>query len=314
MNRLKGQVAPVPGGAHGIGQAVSEVFAEGDARVLVAGIEEQPGEATWPDDLKSFVSVQTALPFRSARTISYVGTRIYDMIATEEYDAVPPGSYTNLQAARPWPAFGSIQLIENIGASWYDGLHAKWECRFANGLSHTASYAFSKNLCEDEMPVGRGKKVLSSVHPVANGVLGGWQLSGVYSFTSGSPLSITVPGATLGNGYNTRANMIGNPRLDNPSTNLWYNPTAFQAPASYTFGNSRIGILDDPGPQGLDLAVMKHFPLTEKCRLQFRGELFNATNHVNLSNPNLNHAQTTTGKITAAGSARQVQLGLKVIF
>ena len=59
---------------------------------------------------------------------------------------------------------------------------------------------------------------------------------------------------------------------------------------------------------------MKHFPITEKYRFPFRGELFNATNQLNLSNPHLNLAQTTTGKITAAGSARQVQLGLKVIF
>jgi hypothetical protein len=260
------------------------------------------------------ISVQTALPFRSAFTIACVGTRIYGMISTYEYDAVPPGSYTNLQSARPWPSLKSIQLLENIGASWYDGLHAKWERHFANGLSYTASYVFSKNICEDAMPLGRGKKVLRSMHPVVNGVLGGWQLSGIHSLTSGSPLSINVPGATLGDGYNTRANVIGNPRLDYPNANLWYNTTTFQAPASYTFWDSRIGILDSPGQQGLDLALMKHLLITEKCRLQFRGELFNATNHVNLSNPNLNLAQTTTRKITAARNARQVQLGRKLIF
>ena len=180
---------------------------------------------------------------------------LYMVLAAAAFGA--PGVFSkpaDTRQCRPAPPVEPAHLsatqylvIFYLCASWYDAFHAKWERRFANGLSYTASYAFSKNLCqaceldrstpvpfapEDynrgrssndrphilvvngiyEVPVESGKRFLSSGRPVVNGVLGGWQLSGIYSFTSGSPLTITVPGATLGDGYNTQ--QAPRPRLD----------------------------------------------------------------------------------------------------
>jgi hypothetical protein len=160
---------------------------------------------------------------------------------------------------------------------------------------------------------------LNHTNAVADAVLGGWELSGIYRFVSGAPLSFYVPGATLGNGYGTRPNLKGNPRLPNSSANLWFDPAAFQAPPLYTFGNSGKGIMDGPASHVLDLGLMKNFYFTENRYLQFRWELFNAPNHVNLcastnNCPNTTIGFPTTGKIFTAADARIMQLGMKFIF
>lgn len=296
------------------------------------------------------VSLQKSLPWiHSAATISYVGNRGRDLITRLDHNEAPPGQYTNLQAARPYPRLGTVRLYENIGRSWYNALHLKVERRFTRGFGYAFTYALARNIDElgagiadsptpfapkgydrgrsqlerrhiltvngiCEIPVGRGRTLGADMHPALNVLLGGWQISGIYSFTSGEPLSFTVPGATLGNGFNTRPNLVGDPRLPNPSAELWFNPQAFQAPPRLLFGNSGLGLLDAPGAHLLHSALMKDFHLTEAKYFQFRWELFNAPNHVNLNAPNTTLAVATTGKILSAGDARQMQFGLKFIF
>ncbi len=296
------------------------------------------------------LSIQAALPWlRSAATLTYAGNRGRDLITRLDHNEVPPGTYTNLQAARPYPQLGTVRLYENIGASWYNALQLKVERRFERGLSYGVAYAFARNIDEFgasitdsptpfappgyergrsqqerrhvltinsiwELPVGRGHAIGSAMHPALDRLAGGWQLSGIYNFTSGDPLTFTVPGMTLGNGFNTRPHLVGDPRVSNPNADLWFNPTAFQAPPRLAFGNSGLGLLDAPGVHVLDVALLKDFSIRERVRLQFRWELFNAPNHVNLNNPNTTLGVATTGKILSAGDARQMQFGLKVIY
>jgi len=165
-----------------------------------------------------------------------------------------------------------------------------------------------------ELPFGRGRRHMANANAFVNGVLGGWQLSGIYSFISGSPLSIGVPGATLGNGRGTRANVIGDPNISDGTADRWFNTAAFAAPAARLFGNSGIGLLDGPGSHTLDTGLMKNFHVTESKYVQFRWEMFNAPNHVNLSNPGTTLNTSTFGRITSAGGARQMQLALKFVF
>ncbi|MGH9662653.1 MAG: TonB-dependent receptor domain-containing protein [Bryobacteraceae bacterium] len=283
------------------------------------------------------LALQAALPWiGSAATLSYVGNRGRDLITRLDHNEVPPGRYTSLQAARPYPALGPVRLYENIGRSWYNSLQLKVERRFTRGFGYTVAYAFARNI--DELgasitdsptpfsPQGyeRGRSQLERRHvlttnaiyelPFGRGLLGGWKISGIYSFTSGEPLNFTVPGATLGNGFNTRPNLAGDPKLSSPTADLWFNPAAFTTPAPFAFGNSGIGLLDAPGVHLLDLAVLKDFRIRERARMQFRWELFNAPNHVNLNGPLATLGQTATGRITSAGAARQMQFGLKLIF
>src|SRR5690606_69550 len=109
----------------------------------------QRWETAWPENPESFiqpsvgespawdiepatthewnVSVQKGLPFKAAITVSYVGTRLRDQVSLYPYNEVAPGRYTNLQAAKPYPAFGQINVLENRGNSDYDGLQIKLE-------------------------------------------------------------------------------------------------------------------------------------------------------------------------------------------
>ena len=297
------------------------------------------------------VSLQKSLPWiGSAATISYVGNRGRDLITRLDHNEAPPGQYVNLQAAKPYPRLGTVRIYENIGRSWYNSLQAKVERRFTRGLGYTFAYAFARNIDEFgsaimadfptpfaprgydrgrselerrqvmttsaiyEIPVGRGRAFGADWRPLPNFLLGGWQLSGIYSFTSGSPLSFTVPGNTLGNGFNTRPNLVGDPRLAEPAASQWFNPAAFANPARFAFGNSGLGLIDGPGRHVLDLGLIKDFHFSEARYVQFRWELFNAPNHVNLANPNTTLGQISTAQINSAGAARQMQFGMKVIF
>ena len=145
-------------------------------------------------------------------------------------------------------------------------------------------------------------------------MLGGWEFSGIYLYSSGDPLSFYAPGATLGNGWGTRANLVGDPHISNPSPSLWFNPNAFAAPPAYQFGNSGIGILFGPSSHVANLSLMKKFYFMEDRYLQFRWEAFNAFNNVNYGDPNTTIGQGSTGQIFSAGDARVMQLALKLVF
>ena len=66
----------------------------------------------------------------------------------------------------------------------------------------------------------------SGMNRVEDALLGGWELSGIFSYASGAPLSFDVPGATLGNSYDTRPNLVGSLHVSNPGPTGWFNPSA----------------------------------------------------------------------------------------
>ena len=91
--------------------------------------------------------------FKSALTLSYVGNHLFDGISGKDWNAVPAGAYTTsqLQAALPYPGFpvNGITLYQNLGETWYNALHLKWERRFADGLAFMASYAFGRMMSDN---------------------------------------------------------------------------------------------------------------------------------------------------------------------
>ncbi|HWB84664.1 MAG TPA: TonB-dependent receptor [Bryobacteraceae bacterium] len=314
-------------------------------------------------------SIQKAIPFlQSALTLSYVGNRGYHLVTKNSLNEVPPGTYTNLQASKPYPGLGNVFVYNNTGNSTYNSLVAVLERRFRNGLSYSLNWTFARALDDFqsllggtqqtpfapagynygpsalerrhivsfngiyELPFGKGKRWGTNLSKLAGGLLGGWEISTIYQFTSGQPLVFTVPGTTLGNGYNTRPNLLADPHLDNPSVSRWFNPNyvdasgacqillanepcALGVPARTFFGNAGIGIVSGPAIHTLDAALMKNFHFRERDYVQFRWEAFNAFNEVNLGNPVLNITQANTGTITSTqADARVMQIALKVIF
>lgn len=299
------------------------------------------------------VTLQTAIPFRSALTVSYVGTRVGNEVGAWQYNEPAIGPHTNLQADRPVPAFARIQIYENMGKNWYHALQTKVERRFAAGLAYSFAYSFSRSMAENlpdcetcslipyspdwynrgrtsfdrrhiefatlvwETPFGRGRKFGSSMHRVADAVLGGWQLTFTQQAQSGPPLNLSQGVASLGNNTTPRPNIVGDPHIDNPTAARWFNTSAFAPAPMYTFGNAGLGIIEGPGLFQINAGLMKNFYVTESKYLQLRWETFNTTNRVNYNTPNVTLTSATYGRITSTATgagSRYMQLGLKFLF
>ena len=100
----------------------------------------------------------------------------------------------------------------------------------------------------------------------------------------------------------------------------WYNLAAFAIPTCCQYGNAAPGVLTGPNVFKADLAVWKEWKFTsryEAMALQFRGEAFNAFNHVNAGIPDNNIDDPAAGQITSLQSGlpmREFQLGLHFQF
>ena len=112
-----------------------------------------------------------------------------------------------------------------------------------------------------------------------------------------------------------RPNIIGNPKLDDPSaTRGWWDPKAFAVPAKGTFGNAGTGSLIGPGFNSADISMMKRVRFDESRSIQFRWEIFNALNHANFYGMNSVSDNLRFGTTGFALAPRQMQLGLKFLY
>ena len=172
-----------------------------------------------------------------------------------------------------------------------------------------------------ELPFGKGRRWMSR-GGLADYVFGGWIVNGITSLQSGSPISIASRNNTTGSyGGAQRPNSTGIPSKTEGSAkermNGWFNNAAFVDAPAYTFGNVGRFLPDNLGPplQNWDVSVLKDFRFTERMKLQFRSEFFNALNNVNLANPaGTTFGQPNFGQITGAERARIIQFGLKLYY
>jgi len=164
----------------------------------------------------------------------------------------------------------------------------------------------------------------------ASALVNGWTLTGFHRIQSGGPLAFTMGTDVAQNGilqpngqYALLApGMTGDDvRRDHSDRNdkitQYFSTTAFVPVASVPrgiYGNAARGLLYGPGEVNTDLAVLRYVPIGAGVRLQLRGEVFNAFNQVNFSNPNTVVSSSTFGRITGSGSGRVIQLAAKVIW
>jgi hypothetical protein len=131
---------------------------------------------------------------------------------------------------------------------------------------------------------------------LANVALGGWELSGVTLFQSGTPFTVInsagntgislTDNAGVSSGLGIAASYPDVTRPDRQPANnilsfgpLIENPTQFVAPRGLTFGTAGRNFLNNPSRVNFDMALLKHFKVTESSELQFRMEFFNVFNH-----------------------------------
>jgi hypothetical protein len=174
-----------------------------------------------------------------------------------------------------------------------------------------------------ELPIGRGRKWGSNMNKVADLAIGGWRFTAINFATSGTTVNLTYgPAAAfqVSGAPNYRPNIIGDPVTPAASRNEnnWLNAANVQIPTdrSRPFGNAGRNIVRGPRIDVMNLGLHKEFSLTERFKLEFRTEAFNALNRTNFDSPNSNRSSGAFGTITStnANPARQVQFALRLAF
>lgn len=200
-----------------------------------------------------------------------------------------------------------------------------------------------------DLPFGRGRQFGSSVNRFVDAAFGGWQLSSIFLWQSGSFLTPYIGGGNA-DPSGTGSGIIGRPQfpdrvadgnLSNPTRRDWFNLNAYACPATPgwvpgtactigsgnsgalapigRFGNSGIGTLVGPGIVSLNAGLAKYFAFTERVKLKVEGSFTNVLNHTNLANPVLDITSSSVGQITSAlsgnfGGNRTGQVGARLEF
>ncbi|HZI20827.1 MAG TPA: carboxypeptidase-like regulatory domain-containing protein [Pyrinomonadaceae bacterium] len=255
-----------------------------------------------------------------------------------------------------------ISMSESTGNSYYHAMQLWLNRRFAQNLAFQASYTWGHTISDVPLTSftnyasdpfdyrdARGDADLDRRHtfvgnvvyvlprlrswgPVAEHVLGDWQLNGIFSYFGSTPIDITSGVNTLGTSSNTgqRPDLVpGVPiYLDGADSTLHLNPAAFRLPAVGRNGNLGRGAIRGTPLTTLDFSLNKNWRVRERAGLQFRAEFFNLLNHANFNGFNTglafqgNFNDPNFGRITNGGFGtlnstqrpREIQFGVKMSF
>jgi hypothetical protein len=171
-----------------------------------------------------------------------------------------------------------------------------------------------------ELPVGHGKRFLPSVSGIAGRIVGGWELQGIATYQTGSPLGMSTSNNTsssLGGGQ--RPNWTGQDvSLGSSSTvDRWFNTAQFSQPSTYSFGTAPRAFANvrADSARNLDFTLSKMTVIRERHALQLRVECFNLLNTPRFGIPGQTFGAPTFGIVsTQLNSPRVIQIGLKYMF
>jgi hypothetical protein len=269
--------------------------------------------------------------------------------------------------------FSTNAYITNLGSSSYNGMLVSLRKRMSRGLQFDFNYTWSHSIdnqssvvntvfgglvCDIqnnrvcradsdfdirhlinanwiyELPFGRGRSYGKNARGVTNALIGGWEVTGIFTARSGLPFNLTTGAFPTSFVLESPAVLNGNASaLQNAihttssgQVQFFSNPTsvfdannqlagAVRNPVGGQIGNRNV--LRGPGFWNVDLSVIKNFglPWSEKQRIQLRWEMFNAFNHNSFSLPSTNINSTTFGQITAsASSPREMQFAIRFEF
>jgi hypothetical protein len=179
-----------------------------------------------------------------------------------------------------------------------------------------------------QLPIGRGHAFGGSLHPLVDAVIGGWQLSTVWTARSGLPVNVSLAGNGIDpntgtsysflnrNGGALRPNIVGDP---NASSDAGANRFAFLAPTAYalqpvnTPGDAPRNSAWGPGYFTVDLSLVKRFGSGGR-HADLRLEAFNLLNATNYRNPNGTWGSSNFGVISNAYDPRVLQAAVRFAF
>jgi len=271
------------------------------------------------------------------------------------------------QALRPWPQYQIINWrFFSYGSSHYNALQVAFDRRMAAGLQLKVSYTYSRlinngaeqglgsggppvqnpsnmsnltSVSSDDvphilslgyvykLPFGKGKPFLGSASGFVDKFVGGWQISGIQSYSSGRPLSITMPNNLGGYLFNAARfpNKVGNGlsgHFSNPRTDSYLNPAGWADPGLAANGVPNFGnaLREDASVRGFryfneDISLTKDTYFGEEKYVRFHADAGNALNRVFYCPVGTTF---TGGGFGTTGSQcnipRRMQLALEVFF
>ncbi len=287
--------------------------------------------------------------------LSYIGTNTRQGDYAYNYNSPLPDDQFFVDKARPFPQYPGITYITNGAGHQFHSFTAEVERRMARGLQFQSSWVWARDIGDLErgqslenpfdrarersvwpdvpthrfttnwiyqLPWGKGRPFLSNAGPALNAVIGGWEVSGIYSYYSGqflTPLwtgadptgtaftaNRTRPIVTIRPDHLSNANLPGDQR----SLHRWFDPAAFAAPAVGRFGSSAKGVIKGPHVNVWHMGFFKSFYFSEKVRLRWEMTATNFFNHPNYSNPATNIAQiAAVGVISGVGGVNGASTG-----
>jgi hypothetical protein len=290
---------------------------------------------------------------------NYGGTGTY----APNLNYASPVDITKTAAAQaPYPVLGTINYLQDpIFHSIMNSLQVGAHKQYSNGIAFGAEYQWTRVIGTENLedpsgkhpqdskgpisgitpqvlqlsysyalPFGKGRLFYPNASPLANKVVGGWEISGVVNAQSGQPFSVTYtatpstqnPGVVSG-----RANVKSGVALypAKKTRSQWFNPAAFTAPtdangvAGGVYGTSGYDMLRGPGYQDWDLNLKKNTTWGDHYTVQLRADAFNLFNHPNFLTPNANISNSNAGTITGIAStpayqARTMEFAVKFNF
>ena len=280
--------------------------------------------------------------------IAYVGNRSDDVLNRFNLNAgMTPGLD---RAGQPlFVLFGKTASVENLaweGKTRYHALQLKLDRRFQNGWLLTNSYTFGKSKDYHSENGGPGTPAdperswgysdFNRLHTYVSTfvwalpwfkddtramkwILGNWQVSGLFTMMTGTPLDITTSAATLRAPGNTqRPDQTGAVEVYNKygPGQLYFDTSKFTAPPANTFGNMtrNMGELRGPGFVNMDFSLVKQFGIGGSRMAEFRVDIWNLTNKIHFNNPNTSFGSTTFGQVTSGYGERQMRFSARFLF
>jgi hypothetical protein len=305
----------------------------------------------WSVDVQRELWTGTALDFQ------YLGSNTSHLDRSFFNNTPQPGPGT-VASRRPSRNFSSRRIIQNDLIADYDAFSVILRKRMSRGVQADAHYTWSRTRDIATHSNGGGATMnnydiwadygpanwdtphrfvasyiydlpflKTSSNPILKYVVAGWQVAGVTTLQSGSPVNVTISAdrANIGISGLQRPDLIGSVPTLNCQPNQTtvelincFDASAFAMPAQFTFGNAPRNLLRGPKLTVTDLSLMKNIPIRGTVQVQIRAEIFNVFNTVNYGNPNGVFGSANFGRISATNTSypnmRQVQLGAKIMF
>ncbi len=284
--------------------------------------------------------------------IGYLGVRGRNNLYIRDVNLPPPGpANEDFQLRRPlyskYPGLGSVPVDYSEASSFYDALTARLSANVTRYLFVYATYAHGRNFSNGnninpndinqyygptpqdiphifnvattiELPIGRGRAVLSNTNRVLDALIGGWQLSAFVHLRSGTRFGVTSPVSLLNNGADNRPDRVadGNLPADQRTIQRWFDTSAFvNHLQEQTYGNAGTNPLFADGQSQIDSSLFKTFHPVERVSLQFRADFFNTFNHPDFNPPQAVVGSSSNGVVTSTSiDGRRMQFGLRLAF